>query len=467
MYFSVATSWFPEEKENKIELPDEDGYVTDDDDDDSYYGDSEKDDYKTRLVKNDTTGEAVFISFARTSKYEYTDSVKFNKNKHKFLPGYDTTWIVRSDKKSVLPNGMKVVEKLLSDTNSSRAILTKVFYKDGLTFRLITQTDTLSQASTFIKSFFENFIPADTLKIVNPYAKKSKVFFADFFGTDSAMRKKAINSVWEIDLDSTDLPLLTKAIYSFKWSEKKYLERKISFINKLGAIPVKASADLLKNIYYEAGDTLQLQHTALEALLKHKTQYAFDLFRDIITNEPPVLEKDNSYSDRVSTVPVSRLNPEFSYRYSDGGFMDELYDSLQLTRTILPGLLPLMTLDDYKKPIMRLLCRMVDSNLVKAKDYEIYFSKFLIEAKQELKKQLIEEKKSAIEKAENEKADTRPANLYRRNEGDQGNADLITYATLLLPFRDVNPAVNDLMNRILSSNDKRLKYNTVYLFLQH
>ena len=31
----------------------------------------------------------------------------------------------------------------------------------------------------------------------------------------------------------------------------------------------------------------------------------------------------------------------------------------------------------------------------------------------------------------------------------------------------MNPAVNDLMNRMLSSNDKRLKYNTVYLFLQH
>ena len=167
MYFSVETSWFPEEKKNKIDLPDEDMYMTDDDDDDSYYGNFEKDDYKTRLVKNDTTGEAVFISFARTSKYEYIDSVGFSKNKYKFLPGYDTTWIVRSDKRSVLPNGMKVIEKMVSDTNSSRAILTKIFYRDGLSFRLTTQTDTLSQPSTFIKNFFESFTPADTLKIIN------------------------------------------------------------------------------------------------------------------------------------------------------------------------------------------------------------------------------------------------------------------------------------------------------------
>jgi uncharacterized protein YbaP (TraB family) len=464
MYFSVRTSWFPEEKKNKLGVTDEDSYVSDSDDDESYFSLS-KDDYKTRLVKNDTTGEEVYVSFARTSKYEYIDSTLLRDNKYLFLPGYDTTWIVRSEKKSTLPNGMKVMEQVVTDTNSSRAILTKTFYKDGLHFQLITQTDTLSQPSSFVKDFFENFIPADTLKIIDPFTKKSKIFFNDFFGSDSVARKKAINSVWQVDMDSTDLPLLTKAIHSFKWSEKKYLERKISFISKLASVQVKASADLLKNIYYEAGDTVQLQHAALSALLTQKTQYSFNLFKDIITNEPPVLETENRYQNNYRT---------YSYRsvYTnsgspDGDFLSELDDSLQLTKTILTDLLPLMTLDDYKKPIMHLLRKMVDSNLVKAKDYEIYYSKFLIEAKQQLKKQNIEEKKSAIEKAEEEKTETKTDNLYRRNEGDQGNEDLITYATLLLPFRETNPAVNDLLKKMLSSEDKRLKYNTVYLFLRH
>jgi len=464
MYFSVNTSWFPEEKKNKLDVPDEDSYVSDNDDDENYFS-LTKDDYKTRLIKNDTTGEAVYISFARTSKYEYVDSTLLRDNKYLFLPGYDTTWIVRREKKSIYPNGMKVMEQVVTDTNSSRAILTKTFYKDGLHFQLITQTDTLSLPSSFVKGFFENFIPGDTLKVIDPFTKKSKVFFNDFFGGDSTTRRKAINSVWQVDMDSTDLSLLTKAIHSFKWSEKKYLERKKSFISKLGDIPVKASADLLKNIYYEAGDTVQFQHTALTALLTQKTQYSFNLFKDIITNEPPVLDNENLYQDNYRTYSVRSVytNPAFS----DGGFLNELDDSLELTKTILTDLLPLMTLDDYKKPIMHLLRKMVDSNLVMAKEYEIYYSKFLIEAKQQLKKQNIEEKKSAIEKAENEKEETKPDNLYRRNEGDQGNEDLITYATLLLPFRETNPAVNVLLKQMLSSNDKRLKYNTVYLFLRH
>jgi hypothetical protein len=471
MYFSVKTSWFPKEKKNKLDMLDEDYTSGDDDEENSYR--TEKDDYKTRLIKNDTTGEAIFVSFVRTSKYEYEDTaISKGNDKYLFFPDMDTAWIIRSQKKSALPNGMKVVEQVISDTNSSRSIVTKTYYKNGLNFQLSTETDTLSQSSSFVKSFFDTFVPADTLKIINPYTKKSKVFFDDFFGKDSIERKKAINSVWEIDLDSTDLPLLNRAINSFKWSEKKYLERKASFINKLGDIPSKASADLLKNIYYAAGDTLQLQHTALEALLKQQTQYAFNLFRDIITTEPPVLEKQNSYTyDRGYTTynPISALGQQYNYlsKYPNGSFLDELYDSLQLTRMILPDLLPLMNLDDYKKPIMHLLRKMVDSNLVKAKDYEIYFSKFLIEAKQELKKQAIEEKKSSIEKAEDEKTEAKSVNTYRRGTADQGNDDLITYATLLLPFREHNPAVDDLLKKMLSLNDKRLKYNTIHLLMRY
>jgi hypothetical protein len=182
-----------------------------------------------------------------------------------------------------------------------------------------------------------------------------------------------------------------------------------------------------------------------------------------------VLDSENPYqTDKPYSTTLTYRSIYTGSISPNGGFLNELYDSLQLTRTILPDLLPLMTLDDYKKPIMHLLRKMVDSDLVKAKDYEIYFSKFLIEAKQELKKQAIEEKKSAIEKAEGEKTEAKSANLlYRRNEGERGNEDLMTYATLLLPFREINPAVDDVLKQMLSSNDKRLKYNTAYLFLRH
>src|SRR6185295_12699380 len=101
-----------------------------------------------------------------------------------------------------------------------------------------------------------------------------------------------------------------------------------------------------------------------------------------------------------------------NYSYDNGNFLDELSDSLQLTKTILPDLLPLLNLDDYKTSMMSLLGQMIDSNLVKPKDYDMYFSKFLIEAKQELKKQAIAEKKKAIEKAEQSKEEKKTFSIY-------------------------------------------------------
>ena len=75
-------------------------------------------------------------------------------------------------------NGMKVLEMIVSDTNSSRALHVKSIHNDGLGFFLMSLTDTLSARSPFLGSFFDSFTPADTLQFVNPYTKKSKIFFS-------------------------------------------------------------------------------------------------------------------------------------------------------------------------------------------------------------------------------------------------------------------------------------------------
>jgi hypothetical protein len=141
---------------------------------------------------------------------------------------------------------------------------------------------------------------------------------------------------------------------------------------------------------------------------------------------------------------------------------------LKLTKTILPDLLPLLNLDDYKSGIMRLLGQMVDSNLVTTKDYEMYFSKFLVEVKQELKKQKIVEKSKAIKKAEEDKLDKNEVDYsYDNEEKDKGNDDLGLYAKLLLPFGNTNPAVMHLLQQMLASSDKKLKYSTMLLMLKN
>lgn len=466
LYFTVNTPVFPEEKKIRLDISRYSDYG-DDDEDESEDDQLEAGAYRNKTIANDTTGEKIYVSFYRSPRYYYTkDSAALDKDNEVSVIG-DTTWIIRSRTKSELPGKMKIWETVVTDTGSSRTIWTKTFYKDGIGFSLVTESDTLTQPSPFVKQFYETFTPADTLKGVNPFIKKSNLFFDDFMSKDSILHKRAVKHIGDIDLDSSDLPQLKKVIAGLNWSEKKYLDTKKSLISKLCDIKTNSSANYLKELYYAFDDTVQLQYTALESLLQQQTSYAFNLFRDIVNTEPPVL--DISKGDYTSYAPLKALNLfRKSYSYDNGNFLDELSDSLQLTRTILPDLLPLLNLEDYKSSMMRLLGQMVDSNLVKPKDYDMYFSKFLIEAKQELKKQSIAEKKKAIEKAEESKEKKKTSSLYDDgDEKDFGNDDLALYATLLLPYWETNPAVQPLIQQMLKSSDKRLKYSTMLLLLRN
>ena len=130
-----------------------------------------------------------------------------------------------------------------------------------------------------MKDFFETFAPSDDLKGFNPFEKKSVVFFNDFFNSDSQVRKQAIKAIDQVKVDSTDFADLKKAISTVSWKEKKYLEIKKSLISKLGDIKTRASSDLLKELYYAADDTIDMQYVALESLLQQQTQYAFAVFK--------------------------------------------------------------------------------------------------------------------------------------------------------------------------------------------
>jgi uncharacterized protein YbaP (TraB family) len=461
LYFTVQSHLPLPEKKIRLDIPDY--YYSADEDEESEDDQLESGTFRSRLFENDSTGEKIYVSFFRAGRYAYSKDSSALDDAEKMLIGSDTTRTVRFRNSLILPNGTRVWETISSDTGSSRTLRSKVMYRDGVGFLLVTQSDTLSKPSVFVDRFFETFTPNDTLKGVNPFEKKSALFFEDFMSTDSVRRKRAIKHISDIVLDSTDLGPLKMAIASMSWSEKKYLDNKASLIGKLRLMPTRAAANYLKELYYALEDTVQLQYVALETLLQQETQDAYNVFRDIINNEAPVISVgDDNYDDYA--VPEVRTP---GYSYSNGNFLDELGDSLKLTRTILPDLLPLLNLDDYKSSIMEIVAEMIDSNLVSTKDYEAYFQKFLIEAKQELRKQSIAEKTKAIEKAEEDKEDDAPANpYYRSNERDSGNEDLSLYARLLIPFWDSHPQVQTLLGQMLRSNDKRLKYSTMMLMVR-
>jgi hypothetical protein len=464
LFFTVNSS-VPLEKKKKKEMYPQEMFSMgrNGDEDDSL---DEKDIYKDKILRNDSTGEAIYISFNKHSKYYFEDDTTTVVDSIKFET-LDQDWTYRSYKRWQLPDKTRILEYEMGDPKSSRMVHGKSFAREGIYHRLEIESDTLTRPSSFVTNFFESFAPIDTVKGFDPRKKKSGVFFSDFFSSDTTRHKRAVKNIDMLKFDSADLHDLKKAISSLNWKEKKYLDVKQSFIRKLSDIPTAEAANYLKELYYSAGDTVDVQYTVLSILLGQKTTNSFNAFRDIMVNEPPVLDVGSSAPSYPRTRRYSYLNDDEDYSREGGDFFDYLSDSLLLTKKIFRDILPLININDYEEPVISLLETMVDSSMIEAKDYEIYMSKFLIEAKQLLKKQMISEKNKSIEKAQSEQDEKEKDRSRSTDEKGSGNYKLSSYAKLLMPFWDLNPAVPALMNQLLHSNDKRLKYNTAFLLLRY
>ena len=463
LYFTVSSP-VAVQKEKKLDMYPQDIYRFGGmNDDDEFF--EENGTYKDKIIANDSTGEKIYVSFYKPSRYQF-DEAKVTSTDSTHFKTDEQDWVVRSRKKYELPDRTVVREYELGDPRSSRIVRGKSFKREGVSHLMLVQGDTLTKWSSFVNDFFTTFVPVDTVKGANPLEKKSGLFFADFFSADTMLHKRAVKNSYMLKVDSSDFVPLKNVIQSLSWKEKKYLDVKIEFIDKLGSMPTKAAADYLKQIYYAAGDTVDMQYTALGALLQQKTAYSYQVFKDIMVDEPPVLDF-SSGNTTYKAPPAFRLDRyDTVEEYSNGSFMDDLKDSLLLTKTIFKDLLPLININDYEQPLMDLLKTMVDSNMVVAKDYELYFPKFLIEAKQEMKKQVISEKNKSIEKAQAD-VNARKNSYKARQERDYGNDKLSSYATLLMPFWEVNPSVPQFFQQMLRSNDKRLQYNTAILLVRH
>ncbi|HZH37009.1 MAG TPA: hypothetical protein VEX65_07030, partial [Flavisolibacter sp.] len=449
------------EKETRLAMyPDDMGQEYGNNADDSLVNNGS---YKSRLVENDSTGEKIYVTFYRKSPYYQS----VEKEKGQDSTAFKKAWLVRSRKTDTLAGGMLVTEYVLGNAKSSRILKGKSFFNRGFGYTLETELDSISKESAFIDAFYESFQPLDTVANLDIKAKKSSLFFTQFFSKDTVEHKRAVKNISVVRMDSTDFGQLKRAIESLGWKERSYLLVKKELLRKIALMPTRESAAYLKEIYYRAGDTAVLQYAALETLLSQQTTDAYQAFAGIMQNDPPVLDMEDGEKSFVTTYrnnPWPKTTGNKTIKFN-GSFFDNLTDSLQLTAGIIESMLPLLTVNDYQRPVMELLGTLVDSSLIQPSSYKSYLPKFILEARQMLKKQQIREKAKAIEKAEEEEKKTYTP--YDPDNNTYGNIQLSLYATLILPFWNQNPQVQPIMQQLLISADNRLRYNTAMLLLRN
>jgi len=474
MGFTVQSPVYPEEKkkdkemeelENSLEniYEEEIGYL------------NEEGSYKSKLIGNDTTGEKIFVISNKASRFAYQkDTTKLWAGEwgEEEMEKDDSNFIYKVKKQYNLPNGIRCRDIELRDTGSSRTILSRTYFKEGHYFIITTLTDTLSPRSAFLEKFFGSFSPADTIKGPSLYTRKTENFFKEFFSKDSLTSLKASRSLRQVSFDSLDVSLIMHAIDSLHWGMRNYLGSKKYLFAELGKLKDPAITPYLKKNYFKVGDTSEFQHTILQSLLSQRTTASFAVFKELILQEPPILENEEDYSYRsnhggLHFREISFVSTRRS-RYVDyDGRWPDLFDTLSLTKTIFPDFLQLINVDDYKEDVMNLLQRMVDSGQLKATDYEAYYSKIYLEAKQLLKKQVAREEQDNIEKATIQSRPEKYSDEEENDELDRGNDDLEQYAVLLMPFWEKNQVVKDFFKQLLKSKDKQLLYATMMLMLRN
>ncbi len=405
---------------------------------------------RTALFKDDSTGEAIFVSAEPFPKYYFPkDTAIFwleETNEKKLRQDL----IVRSkqpfrftDPATPYLSSVTGYRYILSDTNTSRIIHTWIFLKDSRLFRIVSLDDTLTGSSDFTDRFYATLRPLEQQPEPSVFSNKLDLFFRDFYSKDSLVARRARQDIPNVYFGATGVPALLRAIDRLPYNGKDYFDTKTKLINELGYIDDSAAIGQavagLQVIYDKAGDTSTFQNAVLKALAHQKTRLAYDLLKVLLARDPPVFDNASDYN----------------YLFQDLG------DSLPLARTLFPGLLQLSTVGDYKENIRSLLASLVDSGYLKGEDYEPYFSQIYFDAKIQWKKQEGRDEKK-LQKKEDDAGDDNDTEA-----SDAAGEDLDDNAVLLLPFYDKNPTIPRFFDRLLQSRDATLRLNTVILLLRH
>lgn len=283
-------------------------------------------------------------------------------------------------------------EMWFTDTNSTRSIRVKATVENQAIYAISATVDTLGYSSQFIEKAFQSFRPAsDTLIGTSVLRPKNDLFFDQLKSSDSTLIYQAANSVWEVAFQDEDLPRL-KDVFENYYDKRFKRQSRIDLLYQMVYLDEPVSPEYLKEQYYKSVDSADTQFGILKALVRLRTQESYDMFAELLLDEPP-FDKN---------------------AWTHGNLFWDMNDTLELAATLFPDLLELADFNDYRPYVYELLADLIEADLIKTKHFKKRYSTFLRFAKVELKKQ-------------------KSADMDESN-GSNSNSDLLEYATILSRF---------------------------------
>jgi uncharacterized protein YbaP (TraB family) len=360
--------------------------------------------------------ELIQLQYKRSNAFSDPDSAKY-------VQGWMEE-VVKNDGFQMKHFQMKRTESgleatfLYGDTACGRVNLTRKIQHFKTLYTITTTYDSLTGAGEFVNHFMQTFSPTDSTYHVRHFDNQDKLFLDSLEFGSTETRRQIAELLGEVDLDFQSTARVRGLIQHMPLmnDEDDQNAMKRFLLEALNEDTSQVNLQFIKAQYYQHVDSSKTQILLLRELLEMKNKRAFALYQELILDEPPITGQGS-------------------------GAFDLLHDSLELAVPLFPGLLSLVTLDEYELPAYNLVTALLDSALVKPKLYEKQLSYIVLEAKNELKRLTSQKELS----------------YYPFNK-------IITYLRLLLPYQD-RPEVKAIFDKAarIRNPDWLLEYVTFQL----
>jgi uncharacterized protein YbaP (TraB family) len=377
--------------------------------------------YKKKTIYQNKNNEAI--------------AVELNKS-HDFLMfrHIDSVWALRkkiytskrftiyNEKDSMRSQGEYELNLTLTDTASTRGILIKNIVKNGLLYEIKAKVDTVDNPSRFVKDFFRNFTPFDTIVGKSIINDKTTDFFTALRKNDSIVS----DGYSFIKFQKKHIDSLKYYISEFDFPEgKKHIQSYL--IQKLAELDDPKVNSFFKEFYAKSYNNSNAQTKILTAITKKGDEESVKLLLELMSKDLPLV------SNKFEIYKIFK----------------PYLDSLPMAKKLYPEILDYSAIEEYKSPIFMMLANLKAKGLIKPKSYKKYRKQILNDAKIQLKRQL---GKSSISYSQNEYH-----NAVQPAQASGGNTKVLEdYAVLLYPFVKEKD-VKLFFNRLLLVKDAKVR----------
>ncbi len=429
-------------------------YFSDDDDEDEKEN-KYKGTYKEMYFSPNNSNEFVVVG---AYKYGYYESQKKDKK------SYYSDWEKKSSSlkllssKSHIRKGIEYQVFTYTDTNTTRQIMVLHALHGMMKYTVEAYLDTVAGKSNFIETFFNTFDVSDTLMDDNIFASKGYRFFEDFTSKDSIRRKASIKNFDDVQFGKKDIVNICNTIDTISMKGDA-AELRMQLIMALSEIDSASEiiVPYLQKLYLRFTDTAYMQIVLLNAMSAQKNDQSFNAIKPILSNDIPI--SDNSYEMR--------------------NMLSGFGDSLKLTKLILPELITLTSLTEYRNTAYGMISKMKDSGIINENDYASIHDKLVNETKIEYKRlmaQLTKDEKSSsyniydyLSRDISSQYILLPSMRRNFNTGFyyRESPVLVDILDLTLPLRAKNKTMQELVDKILKITDNETRLDLLPVLLKY